>query len=42
MREGGEVTEQKLSWAKIADRLGVSESTLYYNVAKRREKKREC
>ena len=31
--------EQKLSWAKIADRLGVSESTLYYNVAKRREKK---
>ena len=29
----------KLSWAKIADRLGVSESTLYYNVAKRREKK---
>ena len=25
---------------KIADRLGVSESTLYYNVAKRREKKR--
>ncbi|WP_260869718.1 antiphagocytic M protein [Bacillus thuringiensis] len=32
--------EQKLSWAKIADRLGVSESTLYHNVAKRREKKR--
>ncbi|MEW4152115.1 zinc-finger domain-containing protein [Bacillus thuringiensis] len=31
--------EQKLSWAKIADRLGVSESTLYHNVAKRREKK---
>ncbi|MDM8365108.1 zinc-finger domain-containing protein [Bacillus thuringiensis] len=30
---------EKLSWAKIADRLGVSESTLYYNVAKRREKK---
>ncbi len=37
--------EQKLSWAKIADRLGVSESTLYHNVAKRREKKegvRKC
>ncbi|MGR5977499.1 zinc-finger domain-containing protein [Bacillus cereus] len=36
---------QKLSWAKIADRLGVSESTLYHNVAKRREKEegaREC
>ena len=32
--------EQKLSWAKIANRLGVSESTLYHNVAKRREKKR--
>ncbi|WP_438502392.1 antiphagocytic M protein [Bacillus wiedmannii] len=31
--------EKKLSWAKIADRLGVSESTLYHNVAKRREKK---
>ncbi|EOO32461.1 hypothetical protein IIU_03851 [Bacillus cereus VD133] len=31
--------EQKLSWAKIAARLGVSESTLYHNVAKRREKK---
>jgi len=31
--------EQKLSWSKIADRLGVSESTLYHNVAKRREKK---
>ncbi len=31
--------EEKLSWAKIADRLGVSESTLYHNVAKRREKK---
>ncbi|WP_258375850.1 antiphagocytic M protein [Bacillus sp. 196mf] len=31
--------EQKLSWAKIAERLGVSESTLYHNVAKRREKK---
>ena len=31
--------EQKLSWAKIADRLGVSESTLYHNVAKRRETK---
>ena len=31
---------EKLSWAKIADRLGVSESTLYYNVAKRREKRR--
>lgn len=30
---------EKLSWAKIADSLGVSESTLYYNVAKRREKK---
>ena len=30
--------EQKLSWAK-SHRLGVSESTLYYNVAKRREKK---
>ncbi|AHA74576.1 antiphagocytic M protein [Bacillus thuringiensis] len=30
---------EKLSWAKIADRLGVSESTLYHNVAKRREKK---
>ena len=34
--------EQKLSWAKIADRLGVSESTLYYNVAKRREKKKNA
>ncbi|EOQ01448.1 zinc-finger domain-containing protein [Bacillus cereus] len=37
--------EQKLSWAKIAGRLGVSESTLYHNVAKRREKKegaRKC
>ncbi|MEH7153104.1 antiphagocytic M protein, partial [Bacillus thuringiensis] len=33
--------EQKLSWAKIADRLGVSESTLYHNVAKRREKKED-
>ncbi|MCQ6288785.1 zinc-finger domain-containing protein [Bacillus cereus] len=31
--------EQKLSWAKIANRLGVSESTLYHNVAKRREQK---
>ncbi|EOO28912.1 hypothetical protein IIU_05593 [Bacillus cereus VD133] len=31
--------EEKLSWTKIADRLGVSESTLYHNVAKRREKK---
>ncbi|MBJ8026150.1 zinc-finger domain-containing protein, partial [Bacillus cereus] len=31
--------EEKLSWAKIANRLGVSESTLYHNVAKRREKK---
>ncbi|MEI4614833.1 zinc-finger domain-containing protein [Bacillus cereus] len=31
--------EQKLSWAKIANHLGVSESTLYHNVAKRREKK---
>ncbi|WP_257143227.1 zinc-finger domain-containing protein [Bacillus cereus] len=30
---------ETLSWAKIADRLGVSESTLYHNVAKRREKK---
>ncbi|MED2777496.1 zinc-finger domain-containing protein [Bacillus thuringiensis] len=30
---------EKLSWAKIADRLGVSESTLYHNVAKRRETK---
>ncbi|MBJ8026096.1 zinc-finger domain-containing protein [Bacillus cereus] len=30
---------EKLSWAKIADCLGVSESTLYHNVAKRREKK---
>ncbi|MBJ8038389.1 zinc-finger domain-containing protein [Bacillus cereus] len=30
--------EEKLSWAKIADRLGVSESTLYHNIAKRREK----
>ena len=34
--------EQKLSWAKIADRLGVSESTLYYNVAKRREKEKNA
>ncbi|MEC5308682.1 zinc-finger domain-containing protein, partial [Bacillus thuringiensis] len=33
--------EQKLSWAKIAARLGVSESTLYHNVAKRREKKED-
>ncbi|MED2753582.1 zinc-finger domain-containing protein [Bacillus thuringiensis] len=33
--------EQKLSWSKIADRLGVSESTLYHNVAKRREKKED-
>ncbi|WP_257143257.1 zinc-finger domain-containing protein [Bacillus cereus] len=30
---------ETLSWANIADRLGVSESTLYQNVAKRREKK---
>ncbi|MEN3132949.1 zinc-finger domain-containing protein [Bacillus cereus] len=28
---------EKLSWAKIADRLGVSESALYHNIAKRRE-----
>ena len=28
MREGGEITGEKLSWAKIADRLGVSESTV--------------
>ncbi|MED2784389.1 zinc-finger domain-containing protein, partial [Bacillus thuringiensis] len=36
---------EKMSWAKIADRLGVSESTLYHNIAKRREKKegvRKC
>lgn len=32
---------EKLSWAKIAKRLGVSESTLYHNVAKRREKKED-
>ena len=31
--------EVKTILGKIADRLGVSESTLYYNVAKRREKK---
>ncbi|WP_374101192.1 antiphagocytic M protein [Bacillus cereus] len=31
--------EEKLSWAKIANRLGVSESALYHNIAKRREKK---
>ncbi|MBG9580744.1 antiphagocytic M protein, partial [Bacillus thuringiensis] len=31
--------EEKLSWAKIGDRLGVSESALYHNIAKRREKK---
>ncbi|PEZ22453.1 antiphagocytic M protein [Bacillus thuringiensis] len=31
--------EEKLPWAKMEDRLGVSESTLYHNVAERREKK---
>ena len=31
--------EVKTILGKIADRLGVSESTLYYNVAKRRERR---
>ncbi|WP_051759046.1 zinc-finger domain-containing protein [Bacillus manliponensis] len=29
--------EQNLSWAKIADHLGIGESTLYYHISKRRE-----
>ncbi|MCM3736428.1 zinc-finger domain-containing protein [Bacillus cytotoxicus] len=29
--------EEKLSWAKISDHLGVTESSLYYHIAKRRD-----
>ncbi|WP_081904799.1 zinc-finger domain-containing protein [Bacillus sp. UNC322MFChir4.1] len=29
--------EENLSWAKIADHLGVTESSLYYHIAKRRD-----